>query len=273
MPKTCPFSSNNNSEVRYNNYLQLDKILTAQRPLSNLDGEYLFILVHQVKELWMDFINKEIFFIKRELDISTSSIKGICERISRITLIFNQLISAWDVLNTLDLAQYKSFRDNLGNASGIQSLNFRLFEFLLGNRDKEDLKYSNDIELEKLEEEATKPSVYDEIIQKLLSPIFSIDSEVIDRDYCKKHNKNLSVSNAWKSIFENKDKYGDLFLLGKSLILLEEKIIMWKSKHIEIAKKYIEKQKGTGETEGVEYLKQKRGYSFFPELMKLKAFI
>jgi tryptophan 2,3-dioxygenase len=123
------------SSVSYGEYLQLDKLLAAQKPLSSEHNEMLFIIVHQVSELWMRLMLHEL---TAALEcVRRDDLDPALKMLARISRTQTQLISVWDVLSTLTPFEYSSFRDALGRSSGFQSLQYRMLEFLFGNKNAE----------------------------------------------------------------------------------------------------------------------------------------
>src|SRR6266851_3078442 len=161
-------------EISYSGYLQLDKILQAQLPLSAAHDEMLFIIQHQTSELWLKLAIHELTATCRL--IATDDLQPAFKTLSRVSRILEQLNSAWDVLRTMTPSEYTQFRDSLGQSSGFQSYQYRVIEFLAGNRNAAMLKphdHRPDI-LSKLEEILGAPSLYDEALRLLARNGFDI---------------------------------------------------------------------------------------------------
>ena len=270
----CPFKEDLNKNYSYNDYLNIEKLLHLQRPLSKYKDEFLFIMIHQIKELWIDLINRELFWIQKKIGLSHFVFNEIQVSFQRIIKILDQLISAWDVMRFLNLQQYLSFRKRLKNASGIQSYNFRILEFLLGNRNENEMAiYKQQPNIyQTLHNIINAPSIYDTIIHLLYKKKFDIDKKVLQRNFKHPYKKNPSVEKAWLLIYQNPTKYSNLFNLAELLVNLEEKIASWKHEHIKIAQRFIGQKKGTGETEGVNFLKKRTiDNIFFPELLSIRG--
>jgi tryptophan 2,3-dioxygenase len=163
--------------------LHLDKLLGAQQPLSNHHDEALFIAAHQVQELWMKLCLHELAAalecIRRD-DLGPSF-----KMLSRITRIQAQMLDSWDVLATMTPFDYSSFRNNLGKASGFQSYQYRMFEFLLGNKNPEFVKvFEREPQLlEQVTRALRAPSLYDECLRLLSRRGYDIPRDYVDRDW------------------------------------------------------------------------------------------
>src|SRR6201998_4665384 len=119
-------------EISYSGYLQLDRILQAQQPLSAAHDEMLFIIQHQTSELWMKLAIHELSATCRL--IAADDLQPAFKTLSRVSRILEQLNSAWDVLRTMTPSEYTQFRESLGSSSGLQSYQYRLIEFMAGNK-------------------------------------------------------------------------------------------------------------------------------------------
>src|ERR1700680_2913495 len=119
-------------EISYSGYLQLDRILQAQQPLSTAHDEMLFIIQHQTSELWMKLAIHELSVTCKM--IAEDNLQPAFKTLSRVSRILEQLNSAWDVLRTMTPSEYTEFRGSLGQSSGFQSWQYRMIEFLVGNK-------------------------------------------------------------------------------------------------------------------------------------------
>ncbi|WP_313893469.1 tryptophan 2,3-dioxygenase [Psychrobacillus sp.] len=258
-------------DMTYGEYLKLDGILSSQRLLSGHHDEMLFIIIHQVSELWMKLMLHEL----------TSAIEAIQEdkmqaafkMLARVTKIQTQIIQAWDVLSTLTPAEYLEFRDSLGKASGFQSYQYRQIEFALGYKSKHILKiYEKDTELhEQLEKAYNAPSIYDVAIQALAKGGFELNPEVIKRDYSVTYGGDETVAKAWEEVYRNVDKHWNLYQLAEKLVDVEDWLQQWRFRHMKTVERIIGFKTGTGGSSGVNYLKQVLDHRFFPELWDVRT--
>src|SRR5580693_10264179 len=148
-------------EISYSGYLQLDRILEAQRPLSTAHDEMLFIVQHQTSELWMKLAIHELSATCRL--IAADGLQPAFKTLSRVSRILEQLNSAWDVLRTMTPSEYTEFRALLGQSSGLQSWQYRMIEFLVGNKNAGVLRvHAHDRPVfDRLEAARRAPSLYD----------------------------------------------------------------------------------------------------------------
>ncbi|OUS28785.1 tryptophan 2,3-dioxygenase [Thalassotalea sp. 42_200_T64] len=258
-------------DMSYGDYLCLEQVLSAQKPLTNEHDEMLFISIHQASEIWLKLAGFEL----------TEAIKNVQEGdfghafkvISRVKQIFVQLTQSWSVLSTLTPVDYMKFRDTLGHASGFQSYGYRKLEFLLGNKNEALLTVheSNPAVHLELKQTCDSPSLYDEVIKVLANSGFAIDADMLDRDFAKPYPKNDSVLQAWIKVYENADQYFELYELAEKLMDIEDAFQQWRFKHMYTVQRIIGNKMGTGGSSGVSFLKKALDISFFPELLDLRT--
>ena len=258
-------------DMTYGDYLKLDTILASQNTLSTHHDEMLFIIIHQVNELWMKLILHEL----------TSAIQAIQEdhlqtafkMLARVTKIQSQLIQAWDVLSTLTPAEYLEFRDHLGKSSGFQSYQYRKIEFALGYKTAHILKiYEKDTALhEELKLAFESPSIYDVSIDCLARRGFPINPDLLKRDYSITYSGDDSVAEAWKTVYKNVDQHWELYQLAEKLIDIEDWLQQWRFRHMKTVERIIGFKVGTGGSSGVNYLRKVLDHRFFPELWDLRT--
>lgn len=257
--------------MTYGEYLHLDKILTSQKRLSDHHDEMLFIIIHQVSELWMKLILHELSLAIHEIE--QNELHSAFKKLARVSKTQTQIIQAWDVLSTLTPAEYLQFRDTLGKASGFQSYQYRLIEFALGYKSTPILKiYEKDpIVHAALETAFKEPSIYDVSIKALARADFKINPELLNRDFSKVYAGDPSVAAAWREVYRNVDKYWDLYELAEKLVDIEDWLQQWRFRHMKTVERIIGYKVGTGGSSGVHYLKQVLDHRFFPELWDLRT--
>ncbi|WP_078380264.1 tryptophan 2,3-dioxygenase [Sutcliffiella halmapala] len=259
------------NNMTYGEYLNLDKILSAQNRLSGHHDEMLFIVIHQVSELWMKLILHEtkaaIESIEKD-DLSTAQ-----KRLARVSKTQSQIIQAWDVLSTLTPSEYMEFRDSLGQASGFQSYQYRMIEFSLGYKTDHVLKiYQKDPALHTILKEAYEAhSLYDVSIRALHRAGLEIDIDVLERDITQTYKENDSVRDAWMKVYKNVDQYWELYELAEKLIDIEDWLQQWRFRHMKTVERIIGFKMGTGGSSGVGYLKKVLDQRFFPELWAIRT--
>lgn len=257
--------------MTYGEYLHLDKLLDAQEGVSGHHDESLFIIIHQVSELWMKLILHELHAAIRSVD--EDDLQPAFKQLARVSKIQSQIIQAWDVLATMTPAEYMEFRDDLGNASGFQSYQYRQIEFALGYKTKHVLKIyeKNEALSSTLTEAFNKPGLYDAAIQKLARSGFEIDDDILNRDITAVYESNDSVKAAWKTVYRDVDTYWELYQLAEKLVDIEDSFQQWRFRHMKTVERIIGFKQGTGGSSGVHYLKKVLDQYFFPELWELRS--
>lgn len=258
-------------DMTYGEYLHLDNLLSSQNRLSGHHDEMLFIIIHQVSELWMKLILHELTSAIQA--IQADKMQSAFKMLARVTKIQTQIIQAWDVLSTLTPAEYLEFRDKLGKASGFQSFQYRQIEFALGYKTKHILKiYEQEKELyEELKGAFHGPSIYDVSIQALARAGFAINPALLNRDYTITYVGDESVAEAWKVVYRNVDQYWNLYQLAEKLVDVEDWLQQWRFRHMKTVERIIGFKKGTGGSSGVNYLRHVLDHRFFPELWDLRT--
>lgn len=258
-------------KMTYGDYLQLDTLLSSQKRLSSHHDEMLFIVIHQVSELWLKLIIHETQAAIEA--IKQNDLKSSSKMLSRVSKIQTQIIQAWDVLSTLTPAEYMEFRDKLGNASGFQSYQYRLVEFVLGYKTHFILDiYKKDPELHAILEKAYHaPGLYDVAIQALARNGFTINEDVLNRDFSETYQKDESVEAAWLEVYKNVDDNWELYQLAEKLVDVEDWFQQWRFRHMKTVERIIGHKTGTGGSSGVGYLKKVLDHYFFPELWDIRT--
>lgn len=258
-------------EMSYADYLDLDRLLAAQHPLSPDRNELLFIIQHQVSELWMRLMLHETegAIAAIRADHLPQGFKAL----ARITRIMEQLVSAWTVLATMTPPEYSGIRPHLANSSGFQSFQYRAIEFRFGNKNHKMLEpHRHDpARLAVVEQALAEPSIYDEAIRALARRGFAIDSTVLDRDLRERSPEHPSVLEAWTAVYREPDRHFELYELAEELVDLEEAFRLWRFRHVTTVERIIGFRRGTGGTAGVSYLRKMLDVVLFPELWKVRT--
>jgi tryptophan 2,3-dioxygenase len=179
--------------MSYGSYLVLEKILNAQSPRSEHHDEMLFIVIHQVSELWMKLSLHELEAVVGQ--IQRDQLGPAFKVLARVSRIQGQLIMSWDVFTTLTPFDYSSFRDALGRSSGFQSYQYRTLEFLLGNKNREmiEVHRADAAVYAELTRVLERPSVYDETLCLLPRRGFKTAAERVERDWSEPYHAQESV--------------------------------------------------------------------------------
>ncbi|HUP97902.1 MAG TPA: tryptophan 2,3-dioxygenase [Usitatibacter sp.] len=257
--------------MSYGDYLQLDAVLGAQKPRTGDHNEMLFIVQHQASELWMKLMIHELTAARDH--IRRDDLQPAFKMLARVARIMAALIQSWDVLSTLTPAEYSSFRSSLGSSSGFQSFQYRMVEFLLGNKSAvlmEPHRHRNDLfgSLEKLH---AAPSIYDEAIRLLARRGFSVDPTCVERDWTSLHVFNESVCAAWVEVYRDTASHWELYELAEKLVDLEDAFRQWRFRHATTVERIIGLKRGTGGTSGVGYLRRVLDVVLFPELWRART--
>nr|WP_166178053.1 tryptophan 2,3-dioxygenase family protein [Altererythrobacter segetis] len=258
-------------DVTYASYLDLDRVLSAQHPVSGAHDEMLFIVVHQASELWLKLCLHELAGA-REL-IAADELRPAFKMLSRVARAQQQLIGNWDVLSTMTPHDYSQVRPFLGRSSGFQSAQYRLMEFMLGGRDP-DMVTMHEATPEvagELRAELGRPSLYDEALRLLTRRGFAIPAEVLERGLERPHEANQAITEAWAQIYRDPDQYWDLYELAEKLVDLEYHFQRWRFGHLKTVERIIGFKPGTGGTAGVPYLESVLKKGFFPELLAVRT--
>lgn len=257
--------------MSYGDYLQLDTLLAAQKMLSDEPDELLFITIHQVQELWMKLLN-------RELDRAIACIKAddlgpSFKCLSRVSRIQVQLIQAWDVLSTMTPADYLRFRPVLGSSSGFQSWQYRQIEFKLGAKNALMLKpheHRADIHGPLLAA-FEAPSLYDEALRLLARRGLAVPDDIQKRDVTQPHQADPRIEAIWGTIYRESEAHFDLYELAEELVDVEDSFQQWRFRHMKTVERIIGMRQGTGGSAGVAYLRLALERSFFPELWSVRT--
>jgi len=259
------------SDMSYGDYLQLDAILNAQKPLSPDHNEMLFIVQHQTSELWMKLM-------LHELSAAIASIAGdqlppAFKMLARVSRIMEQLVHAWDVLATMTPPEYSAIRPYLASSSGFQSWQYRCIEFRLGNKNAAMLKpHEHHAErLTVVQAAYEAPSLYDESLRLLARRGLPMPASHVERDWTQPYQASKAVEQAWLVVYRDPQKHWDLYQLGEELTDLEDTFRLWRFRHVTTVERVIGFKRGTGGTGGVSYLRKMLDVVLFPEIWQLRT--
>lgn len=259
------------SEMTYARYLALDTLLSSQHPISALDDEMLFIVIHQTKELWLKQIIRELHLAKTQIarDALVPAYKALA-RVSRIQAV---MTLSWDVLSTMTPSDYTRFRHVLGPSSGFQSDQFRTVEYLLGLKDQAFLKYQEDRPhaREAMRAALESPSLWDDVIAAAARAGFAIPESQLRRDFSRPWTPSPEVEAAFLAVYRDPERWWELYQLAEKLVDLDDAMAAWRHKHVLTVERIIGGKRGTGGTAGVSYLQGTLGKRAFPELWSLRT--
>jgi tryptophan 2,3-dioxygenase len=257
--------------MSYGDYLQLDTLLDAQKPLSPAHDEMLFIVQHQTSELWMKLMLHEL---RAAIDsVAADALPAAFKQLARVSKIMEQLVHAWDVLATMTPPEYSALRPYLAQSSGFQSWQYRCIEFALGNKNAAMLKPHAHAPQRLAEVEAAHraPSLYDEALRLLARRGLPMPAELLQRDWTVAHTARPEVEAAWLIVYRDPAAHWDLYQLGEELTDLEDAFRLWRFRHVTTVERVIGFKRGTGGTGGVSYLRKMLDVVLFPEIWTLRT--
>jgi len=267
------------NRLSYGGYLRLDRLLHAQEPLSRgADGhprhdEMLFIVQHQVAELWMKLMIHElkaaIAFIRAD------TLEPCFKILARVKQIQKQLFEQWAVLETLTPSEYDAFRPALGSSSGFQSPQYRAIEFLLGSKHAAMLDVFRHepavfVELDAL---LHAPSLYDEFLRHLHRRGLPVPADCLQRDFTQRYVRHPDLVPVFKTIYDDPRQWWDAYDMCEKLVDVDESFALWRFRHMKTVERIIGHKTGTGGSSGVTYLKRALDQPFFPELIDVRTVI
>ena len=257
----------------YAGYLRLDRLLAAQRPLSDPPhhDEMLFVIQHQVAELWFKLTI-------HELEAAMAAIRGddlarAAKILARVKQVQHQLYSQWDVLDTLTPSEYAEFRHVFGQASGFQSPQYRLVEFMLGNKDPARIKvFARHEEWHRrLRAALEAPSIFDEFLRHLARIGLPVPRDAVERDFTEPREPDDRVVAALSAIYTQPERYWQAYELAEALMDVSNNFQFWRYHHLKTVERIIGHKRGSGGTSGVSFLKRALDYDFFPELIRVRT--
>ena len=257
--------------MTYAGYLHLDALLGAQHPLSDHHDEMLFIVQHQVTELWLKLLIHELRSAIRLL--AADDLSPALKRLARIKHIQRQMFEQWSVLETLTPIEYAQFRGKLGEASGFQSAQYRTVEFLLGNKHPGMVRvFRHDPDaFEALTRDLGAPSLYDEFLRYLAREGHEVPPERVERDWTTPYEAHPGVVEVFRRIYAEPDRHWAAYETCEELVDVEESFQLWRFRHLKTVERVIGYKRGTGGSSGVGFLKQALELTFFPELLQVRT--
>jgi tryptophan 2,3-dioxygenase len=257
----------------YGDYLHLDELLGAQRPVTGVHDETLFIIQHHTSELWIKLLIHELD--RAVLLVRTDRLAESFKIFARVAHIQRLLFEQWAVLETMTPSEYLQFRDALGKASGFQSYQYRALEFLLGNKDANTLKpHSHDARVHaELSARLAAPSLYDEFLGWLARHGHAVPADRVVRDFTQPYESSPGVVEVFRAIYDDTEHNYEAYDMCEKLVDVEERFQLWRFRHMTTVKRIIGFAPGTGGSSGVGFLKKALDLTFFPELWEVRTLI
>ena len=263
------------TQLTYDSYLKVHELLASQELQSDppQHDEMLFIIIHQVYELWFKQIlhelNGMVVFINKDQPLP------FIKSLKRVTRIFDVLVHQIDILETMTPIEFDRFRSLLNPASGFQSHQFRVAEYTLGIRDKAYLRYheSNPLGFEAMKAAIERPSLWDSVVAYMHRAGIEVPAEVLKRDTHEPWVLSDKLAQALGAIYRNLDERYSLYTILESLLDLDQKLLLWRYRHVSMVERIIGITRGTGGTHGVEYLSRTLSKRAFPEIWEARQHI
>lgn len=257
--------------MTYASYLDLDKLLDAQNPVTDHHDELLFIVQHQVTELWLKLMIHEL---RSGMELMRADdLPPVLKRLARVKHIQSQIFEQWAVLATLTPSEYAQFRGQLGSASGFQSQQYRTVEFLLGNKNPAMLGvFEHDRAAhDRLAADLAAPSLYDEFLQHLARNGHDVPTDVTDRDWTQPYTQSDDVVEVFRRIYSEPQVHWQAYETAEELVDIEQNFQLWRFRHMTTVERIIGNKVGTGGSSGVGFLRRALDLTFFPELISVRT--
>ncbi|WP_349829516.1 tryptophan 2,3-dioxygenase [Brevibacterium litoralis] len=259
--------------MSYGGYLDLDRLLGAQRPVSDPahHDEMLFIIQHQTTELWLKLVLHELADARGLL--AGDDLRAALKRLARIKHVQDVMTRQWSVLATLTPTEYAQFRGALGNSSGFQSVQYRAVEFALGNKNADMLRVFADDPAAQglLRAELERPTLYDEFLRLVARRGLPVPGEILDRDVTTPYRAHDGLVPVFREIYEDTGNHWDLYEACEELVDIEDSFQFWRFRHLRTVTRTIGMKTGTGGSSGAGFLRRALDLTFFPELYAVRT--
>ncbi len=258
------------AEITYGKYLRIDQLLDLQHCESDPPehDEMLFIVIHQVYELWFKEVLHELDRFAEHLNSDHPALGG--HQLKRVLKILKTLVGQLDVLETMTPLEFQSFRKFLDRASGFQSAQFRELEFLLGAKTRENLDRfaGNPREFANLTRRYEEPTLWDAFIRLIARRGHEIPDSLLNRDLTEPHSESSEVQDALIAIYRHDPALTEIC---EALIDFDEGFQEWRYRHVMMVQRTIGSKMGTGGSSGAEYLRSTLFQPVFPDLWAIRA--
>ena len=253
--------------LTYTSYLALDEILGAQRPKSDEHDEILFIVVHQVYELWFKQLIHELRYLQRMLEEGNDA--RAFATFKRVLTILKLVVQQLDVIETMTPVQFLSFRERLESSSGFQSGQFRELEAILGRRDPGVLTayHAQSPDYERVKAALERPSVYDSFLRYLAGKGYDVPAEALERDVTQPVAESKGVQSALLEAYRDDAEPAQV---AERLVDFDEGFMEWRYHHVKMVERTIGTRPGTGGF-GADYLRSTLHQPFFPDLWAVRS--
>jgi tryptophan 2,3-dioxygenase len=260
-------TSDESAALTYASYLGLDDVLGAQRPRSEEHDELLFIVIHQVYELWFKQLIHELGYLQRRLEMGDSS--RALGTLKRILTILKTIVAQIDVLETMTPRQFTTFRNRLDAASGFQSAQFRELEAMLGRRDASvaDHYPPGSEARRRIADAMARPSLLDSFLRYLVAQGFGVPRDALERDVSQPAQPSPAVQDALVDVYRID---GPEAQVCERLVDVDEGLQEWRYRHVKMVERTIGDKAGTGGSSGAAYLRTTLFDAAFPDLWAVR---
>ncbi|QKE85577.1 tryptophan 2,3-dioxygenase family protein [Arthrobacter sp. NEB 688] len=259
--------------MSYGAYLDLDTLLSAQHPRSEppQHDELLFIVQHQVSELWLKLLLHELRSARGLL--AADELGPALKRLARVKHVQRQLVDMWDVLATLTPSEYAQIRPFLATSSGFQSDQYRAVEFLLGNKNADMVRvFEHDARARTaLEQLLDEPTLYDEFLRHLARRGYAVPDAVLARDVREPYRLDPDLVAVIAAVYAAPDEHWGVYETCEELVDIEDLFQQWRFRHLQVVTRTIGHKVGTGGSSGVDFLRRALDLTFFPELYEVRT--
>ena len=254
----------------YAEYLKIDELLALQRPLSEgpEHDEMLFIVIHQVYELWFKEILHELDHLERMLSRNDGA--RARHTLKRILTILKVMVAQLDILETMTPLEFLSFRDRLESGSGFQSYQFRELELALGWKDAKALeRYPTGSETRRrLERRLESPSLWDSFLHHLAAAGVPVPRADLERDVTRRVDSSPALREVLIGVYRGQPTLAELC---ERLVDLDEGLMEWRYRHVKMVQRTIGTRRGTGGSAGADYLLATLNQPLFPDLWAIRT--
>jgi tryptophan 2,3-dioxygenase len=261
--------SEDTAAATYGSYLKIDELLSLQQPRSEGEhDEMLFIIIHQVYELWFKELLHEFDHVMRLLEGDESHRSQ--HTLKRILTILKVMVAQLDILETMTPLEFLSFRERLDAASGFQSDQFRQVEFLLGVKSEQAIGRFPEGSRPRaaLERRYREPTLWDAFLRYLARERYGVPRSDLARDVIAPVEPSAEIQQILIDVYRRDPKNAELC---ERLVDLDEGVQEWRYRHVKMVERTIGSRRGTGGSAGAEYLRETIGRPIFPDLWAIRS--
>jgi tryptophan 2,3-dioxygenase len=248
-------------DLTYGTYLRLDQLLSCQAPLTESPDELLFVIIHQVYELWFKQVLHEAALLQSRLEAGNGAAAlGTARRIAKI---LKTVVGQLDILETMTPQQFASFRPELGSSSGFQSTQFRYLEAVLGRRD-----FSRSVIDQKLAEITVRRPLFASLVRYLKASGYPVPAEALGHDPAQPWTGSEPVQEMLLAVYADESEPAEVC---EALVDIDEGLQEWRYRHVKMVERIIGRKTGTGGSAGSEYLRSTLFRPAFPDLWEIRS--